>query len=74
MEWLPIEEAPKDGRPLLLKYDNCVGMRRYSVRSWRKGGWGNITEGWADEYMQLRGDSPTHYAIIKLDEFDDFSN
>ena len=66
MEWKPIETAPKDGFPYLFFYPNAIGMRRYSSRYWATGEWRHggktITEGWSDEWRQLRlEDDPTHW-------------
>lgn len=60
-EWQLIETAPKDGTPILTFYADAHGMRRYSIRYWSSGDWGPRSEGWSDEWRQLRKDSPTHW-------------
>jgi hypothetical protein len=65
-EWQPIETAPKDGYPYLFFYPNGIGMTRYSARYWATGEWRvgakTITEGWSDEWRQLRlQDEPSHW-------------
>ena len=60
--WRDISSAPKDGTPILCFYGNGYGMRRYSVRYWSSGTWGNhYREEWVDEWRQIRNAQPTHW-------------
>lgn len=61
--WMPIETAPKDGSLILCFYPERHGHDRYSLRYWSRGDWpsSSRTEGWCDQYRQLRPTDPTHW-------------
>lgn len=37
--WLPITTAPKDHRPILLRFPRATGLNRFQVGSWNEGKW-----------------------------------
>ena len=57
----PIAEAPRDGTDILVYYPSRLGAEKWSVRSWQRGDWGSVTEGWADCFMQIKTEQPTHF-------------
>ncbi len=61
--WQDISTAPKDGTLILCLYPQRHGHDRYSLRYWSTGDWPSSgrSEGWCDQYRQLRKDDPTHW-------------
>lgn len=64
--WQPIETAPRDGALILCFYPDRHGHDRYSLRYWAMGDWPSSgrTEGWSDQYRQLRKTEPTHWQTL----------
>jgi len=63
VEWRPIETAPRDGTLILCFYPDRCGQDRLSLRYWAVGDWPSSgrTEGWSDQYRQIRKTEPTHW-------------
>jgi hypothetical protein len=57
--WQAIDTAPRDGTLILCFYPDRHSHDRYSLRYWATGDWGVRTEGWSDQYRQLRKTDPT---------------
>lgn len=63
-DWRPIETAPRDGTLLLVAYPESYGHRRYRLAYWATGSWGAVTEGWSDQWRQLRSTDPGYWMPI----------
>ncbi len=63
VEWRPIETAPRDRTLILCFYPDRYGQNQLSLRYWAVGDWPSSgrTEGWSDQYRQLRKTEPTHW-------------